>query len=111
VHGGVRLAVARGQSCPAAQLLWSGEAGHVADLGHEHRGEGGADPADLLDRPVAAVPGEPVRDHRPERLDLPVVGVDELEQRVDALAVDQLQRRAAQHAIPARPNTSDAAGS
>src|SRR5512133_2329777 len=72
VHGGVGLAMPRSQPGPAAQLLRPGEPGHVADLGDEHRGEGRTDAADLLDHPVAAVPGEPVGDHRPEQLDLPV---------------------------------------
>src|SRR4051794_30377154 len=74
VHGGVGLAVPWGQPGPAAQLLRPGEPADVADLGNEDRSEGGADPADLLDHPVAAVPGEPVRDHLPEQVDLAVVG-------------------------------------
>jgi hypothetical protein len=95
--------VAWGQSGPAAQLLRAGEPADVADLGDEHRGKGRADPADLLDHPVATVPGKPVRDHRPERFDLAVVGVDELEQRIDALAVDQIQGRGAQPRHPGPP--------
>jgi hypothetical protein len=34
------------------------EAGDVADLGHEHRGEDRADPGDGLDGPVAGVVGQ-----------------------------------------------------
>src|SRR6187397_2888448 len=69
VHRGVGLAMPRGQPGPAAQLLRPGEPAHVADLGDEHRGERRADPADLLDHPVAAMPGEPARDHLPEQVD------------------------------------------
>ena len=90
----------RRQTGPATQLFRAGESGYVTDLGDQDRGEGRADAADLLDHPVAAVPGEPVGDHRPEAFDLPVVGVDQLEQRVDALAVDQIQRCGAQPGLP-----------
>jgi hypothetical protein len=93
----------RSQPGPATQLFRAGESGHVTDLGDQDRGEGRADPADLLDHPVAAVPGEPVGDHRPGQFDLPVIGVDQLEQRVDALAVDQIQRRNAQPCLPGGP--------
>jgi hypothetical protein len=103
VHRGVGLTMPRGQTGPATQLLRTGEPGHVTDLGDQDRGEGRADPADLLDDPVATVPDESVRDHRPEQLDLPVVGVDQLEQRVNALAIDQIQRRGAQPCLSSGP--------
>jgi hypothetical protein len=88
--------VAWGQPGPAAQLLRTTEPADVTDLSDEHRGEGRADTTDLLDHPVATVPGETVGDHRPEQLNLSVVGVDQLQQRVDPLPVDQLQRHGAQ---------------
>jgi hypothetical protein len=54
---------------------WHGFSGRKNrhDLGDEHRGEGQTHPADLLDHPVAAVPGEPLRDHLPEQVNLAVV--------------------------------------
>ena len=65
---------------------------NVTDLGDKDRSEGRPDPADLLDFPIPAVPGEPVGDHCPEHLDLTVIGIDQLQQRKNALAIDQIQR-------------------
>jgi hypothetical protein len=42
-----------------------------------------------------AMTAEPMSDHRPEHLNLRVVGIDQLQQGHDALAVDQIQRRRA----------------
>jgi hypothetical protein len=81
------------QPGPAGQLFRAGKPTDVPDFGDEDRSEGRTDPADLLDHLISTVPGEPVDDHRPEHHNFPVVGIDELQQRIDPLAVDQIQRR------------------
>jgi len=82
VHGGVGLAVARGQPGPAGQLRGAGEPGDVTDLGDEHRREHRADPGNGLDRGVAGIgaqsPGDEVGeqpDLELEVLDQPQLGV------------------------------------
>ena len=66
---GVGLAVAGGQAGPRAQLGRAGEAGGVADLGHEHRSEDRADPGDGLGGPVAGMSAEQVGDQPGEPVD------------------------------------------
>ena len=51
----VGLAMLGGHAGPGTQLLRSGEAGHVADLSHEDRGEDRADTVDSLDAMAACV--------------------------------------------------------
>src|SRR5262245_26125861 len=77
VHGGVGLAVTRGEPGPRTQVPGGGEAGDVADLGDEHRRPGGADPGDLLDRPVAGMGGQSGGDPPGGQLDLPVEALDQ----------------------------------
>jgi hypothetical protein len=92
-----------GEPGELGELLLVVEPADVADLGDEHRGEGRADPADLLDHPIPAMSPEPMVDHRPEQLNLCVVGIDQLQQGQNALAVDQIQRRRAQPRHPRDP--------
>jgi len=54
VDRGVGLTVAGGDPGPGAQLLGPVKAGHVADLGHEHRAQHRPDAGDGLDPRCAA---------------------------------------------------------
>jgi hypothetical protein len=83
VHGGVGLVVFRGQPGPGGQLLGSVEAGDVADLGDEHRGQDRPDPRDLLDGLVAGIGAQPAGDQPGEGVDLEVQRGDHPQQRVD----------------------------
>ena len=65
------------------QLRGSVEAGDVADLGDEHRGQDRPDPGDGLDRQVAGIGAQPAGDQLGEQLDLEVQRGDQPQQRVD----------------------------
>jgi hypothetical protein len=73
----------RGQPGPGGQLLGSTEAGDVADLGDEHRGQDRPDPRDLLDRLVAGIGAQPPADQPGVQVDLEVQRGDHPQQRVD----------------------------
>ncbi len=105
-HGGVPLVVAGGQPSPRAEVGRPGEAGDVADLGYEYRGDGGSHPGDGLDHVVAAVAGEAVGNLAPQMFDLAVEGVDELQQGGDPCAVGGGQATWSSRARPALPNRS-----
>jgi len=53
--------------------------GEVADIGHEHRPQGGPDAGDGLDRGIARLSGHPAADHASKQIDLEVASdaVDE----------------------------------
>jgi hypothetical protein len=55
MHRGVRLPVPRCQPGPRAHFAGIGEAGDVAELGDEHRGQDRADAVDLLDHAVTTL--------------------------------------------------------
>ncbi len=67
VHRGVGLVMSRSQPSPGGQLLGSLEAGDVADLGDEHRGQDRPDTGNGLDRPVAGIGTQPARDQLGDR--------------------------------------------
>lgn len=92
-EGGIGFAMPWRRPSPAGQPFWTGKAVNVVDLGDEDGREGGSDSTDLLDHPISAMTGQPVSNHPAEQFDFAVVGVDELQQETDALAVDQIQRR------------------
>ncbi|MET8647342.1 hypothetical protein ABZX69_38595 [Streptomyces sp. NPDC004074] len=52
---------------------------HVTDLSHKHRRQGGADPGQLLDGPVAGVVTKPFRDAAVEQGFLGIESVDQLQ--------------------------------
>ena len=81
VHGGVGLVVFRGQPGPGGQLLRAAEAGDVADLGDEHRGQHRPHPGDLLDRAIAGVGAQPAGDELGVQVDLEVQRGDHPQQR------------------------------
>ena len=103
VHGGVGLAVPRGEPGPRAQVSGRGEAGDVADLGDEHRRPGRADPGNLLDRPIAGVGGQPGGDPAGGQLDLQIEGVDQPAVGVDPGPVGDIQRGLVELGAAARP--------
>jgi len=72
VHCGVGLVVFRGQPGPAGQLSRSGEAGDVADLGHEDRAQDRPDPGDRLHCLEARVAAEAFRGQFGEGVDLDI---------------------------------------
>jgi len=53
VDMGIGLVMLGRQASPAGQLRRRGKPGDVADLGHEHRSQGGTNPGDALHRGVA----------------------------------------------------------
>ena len=67
----------RGQPGPRGQLFGPPEAGDVADLGDEYRGQYRPDPGNLQDRPVARVFTHPAGDEGGEQLDLEVEVLDQ----------------------------------
>jgi hypothetical protein len=79
----VGLVVFRGQSGPAGQPRGPVEAGDVADLGDEHRGQHRPDPGDLLDSAVAGVAAQPAGDQLGEQVDLEVQLLDQPQDRLD----------------------------
>ncbi len=79
--------VLRGEPCPARQLSGGPEPRDVADLGHEHRGEQGADTWDLLDRLIAGVAAKLVTHVTLELCDLVVENLDQVPERLDAGAI------------------------
>ncbi len=52
---GVGLSQSRGEPGPRTRPARTVEAGHVTDLGDEHRGQHVTDPADVLDHPIAGI--------------------------------------------------------
>ena len=70
---------------PAQQVSFGAEAneGDVADLGHEHRPQGGPDARDLLDRGVPRLVGHAAADHASEQVDLEVQVINQPAQRSD----------------------------
>jgi hypothetical protein len=80
-----------------------GEPGDVADLGDEHRRPGGADPGDLLDRPIAGMGGQPGGDPPGGQLDLPIEGVDQPTVGVDPSPVSGIQRSLGELGATTRP--------
>jgi hypothetical protein len=81
----------RGQPGPAGQLRGGVEAGEVAGLGGEHRGQHRSGPGHRLDGPVPVVPGQldghPLADH----VDLEVEQVGDPPQRPDPGRVGGVQ--------------------
>jgi hypothetical protein len=82
----VGLAVLGGEPGPAAELLGRGEAGDVADLGHEDGGDDLAHPGQRHGGLIAGVGLELGVDVRVELGDGPLVDVEQVAQRVDRMA-------------------------
>jgi len=79
----VGLVMRRCEPGPAAQVPGAGEATDVADLGHEHCGQDGADPGDGLDGVEAGVGVEGGVDQALEHGDLTVDHLDQVAERFD----------------------------
>jgi hypothetical protein len=73
------------------------EPGDVTDLGDEHRREGPAHPADLLDHVVAGVVGQPGRDLGAEAGLVTVKVIDQVQQGPDPRRIGPWQRGLFQH--------------
>jgi hypothetical protein len=97
----VGLVVFRGQSGPAGQPRGPVEAGDVADLGDEHRGQHRPDPGDLLDSAVAGVAAQPAGDQLGEQVDLEVDRGQQPQQRVDPGPRLRGQSRCGEQPLPA----------
>jgi hypothetical protein len=78
MHGGVGLAVTRGQSGPRVELAWRGEPADLTDLGPQDRGEHRADTRNPQQRPVTRIGVEQSTDAPIEVLDLGLEGVDQV---------------------------------
>jgi hypothetical protein len=83
VDMGIGLVMLGRQPRPARQLRRRGKPGDVADLGDEHRGQGGPDARDVLDRGVPRLLGHPAADHPGEQVDLELQVIDQPAQRGD----------------------------
>ena len=95
----------RGQPRPRGELLGPVEAGDVADLGDEHRGQHPPDAGDLLDRAVAGVGAQPAVDQLGEQLDLELQRADDPQRGVQpgpGLDRQPLARRQFGQQLPAR---------
>lgn len=87
------------QPGPAAQLLRTGEAGHIADLGDEHR-------RGWLGSPVAAVASQVGGDDAREAVDVAVVDLDEIQQRRHSQLVGWRQPEGLEQVHAGLPNRS-----